>query len=85
MGIFLFGIFRTFLTMFTLFQSFLYMLNKWTLTCTSLFCVFFFVFLLLMISYFCMPVILVLAELFGPHTLSVKQHLNLDIDHNNGT
>jgi len=44
MGIFLFGIFRTFLTMFALFQSFLYMLNKWTLTCTSLFCVFFFVF-----------------------------------------
>jgi hypothetical protein len=27
-----------------------------------------------------MPVILVLAELFGPHTFSVKQNLNLDID-----
>ncbi len=38
-----------------------------------------------MIAHFCMPAILVPAELFGPHILSIQQHFNLDIEHNGGT
>jgi len=31
-----------------------------------------------MIAYFCLPIILVPAELFGPHTLSAQQHFIID-------
>jgi hypothetical protein len=34
---------------------------------------------------FCLPAINVPAELFGPQTLSVEQHFNLDIERNGGT
>ena len=38
-----------------------------------------------MIAHFCLPIVLVLSELFAQHTLSVKQHFIFVIDCNNGT